>query len=69
MLNKDKVNKLNEFIELANTNDKQLSKMNYKDKQKVFKAKSKLCKLVFVSNDKKGKGKTYIKPKEVNKNE
>lgn len=52
---KDKQEKLTELISLANTSDKKLSKMNYKDKQKVFKAKSNLCKLFH--NSSKG---TYI---------
>lgn len=47
--------KLNKLIQLANTSDKKLSKMNYKEKQKVYKAKSSLGKLKYDSS----KG-TYI---------
>ena len=50
-----------------NKEDK-LEKLNYKEKQKYYRAKNKLCKVVFVSRNKRGKGLTYRKPKEV-KNE
>ena len=48
-MNKDKRKNLEETIRLANKTDKQISKMNYKEKQKVYKAKSSLCKLVWNS--------------------
>lgn len=40
---KDKKEKLEELINLANTPDEELEKMNFRDKQKVYKAKNKLC--------------------------
>lgn len=47
----DKRNKkLEEAIKLANTSEEDLEKMNYKEKQKVFKAKSSLCKIVWDSS-------------------
>lgn len=50
MINKNKIKALEETIKLANTPDKKIDKMNYKEKQKVYKAKSSLCKLVWNSN-------------------
>lgn len=41
---KDKKEKLEELINLANTPEEELEKMNFRDKQKVYKAKNKLCK-------------------------
>ena len=49
---------IQELINLANTSDKDLSKMNFKEKQKVFKAKNQLCNKFWDSS----KG-TYVKPK------
>ena len=43
--------KMEELINYANTRDKKLEKMSYKEKQKVFKAKSSLCKLVWNSKN------------------
>lgn len=40
---KDKKEKLEELINLANTPEEELEKMNFRDKQKVYKAKNKLC--------------------------
>jgi len=40
---KDKKEKLEELINLANTPDEELEMMNFRDKQKVYKAKNKLC--------------------------
>ena len=48
-----------------NVDLKELEKLTYKEKQKYYRAKNKLCKVVFVSRNKKGKGLTYRKPKEV----
>lgn len=60
----DKRNKkLEEAIKLANTSEEDLEKMNYKEKQKVFKAKSSLYKIVWDSS----KG-TYKKANEVGVN-
>jgi len=53
--------KLKELVELANMTEKQLEKADYKLKQAHYRAKSKLCKIFFVSQDKEGNGKTYIK--------
>lgn len=58
--------KLEKLISITNIDDKQLAKLNYKEKQEYYKAKSKLCNISFVSRDKNGKGMTYRKPKEVN---
>lgn len=41
---KEKNKELEELINLANTSDEDLKKMNYRDKQKVYKAKNRLCK-------------------------
>lgn len=59
-----KNNKLKELLEITNISDEEFEKLNYKEKQKYFKAKSQLCKVVFVSKDKKGNGITYRNPKE-----
>ena len=55
---KTKSEKLKELINLANTSDKDLSKMNYKEKQKVFKARNQLCNKFWDSSKD-----TYVKPK------
>lgn len=60
---KERKEKLEKLIKLTNTSDEDLAKMNFKEKQAVFKAKNSLCKIVFVSRDKNGKGLTYRKPK------
>ena len=57
--NEKKLKKLQETIKLAETSDKKLEKMSWKEKQKVFKAKSSLCKVVWNSSEKG----TYRKPK------
>lgn len=44
--------KIKELLELANTPDEELEKMNYKEKQAVYRAKSKLCNVVWKSNEK-----------------
>lgn len=63
MLNKK--DKLKELLDIVNISEKQFDKLNYKEKQRYFKAKSKLARIVFTSRDKNGKGITYIKIKEV----
>ena len=55
--------KIEELIELANTDEKTLETLDYKQKQKVYAAKNKLGKIVFNSRNEKGVGITYIKPK------
>ena len=54
-----KLKKLKETVDLANTSDKKLEKMSWKEKQKVYKAKSSLCRVVWNS----GEQGTYRKPK------
>lgn len=61
---KDKKDKLKELKNIVNITDKQFEKLDFKEKQKYFKAKCKLANVSFVSRDKNGKGLTYIKPKE-----
>lgn len=65
---KTRSEKLQELIDLANTPDEEIQKMSFRDKQKVFKAKSQLCHKCWDSS----KG-TYVKPKKrivmKNKNE
>lgn len=57
--------KLKELLEITNISEEEFEKLDFKGKQRYFKAKNKLCKLSFVSRDKNGKGITYRKPKEV----
>lgn len=59
-----KESKLNELLKITNISEEELSKLSFKDKQKYFKAKNKLCNIAFTSRDKNGKGITYVKPKE-----
>lgn len=67
MLNKEerRKRKLEKMIKITNISDKDFEKLNYKEKQQYFRAKSKLCNVVFTSRDKNGKGMTYRKPKDV----
>lgn len=58
--------RLKELLDIVNISEKQFEKLDYKGKQRYFKAKSKLSKISFVSIDKNGKGITYVKPKEEN---
>lgn len=58
-----KTNKLDELLKIVNITEEELEKLNYKDKQKYFKAKNKLGSLIFVSRDKNGRGLTYRKHK------
>lgn len=53
-----KYKKIEELKKIADVSEEELSKMNYKEKQGVFRAKSKLCKVFH-------RGGTYIKRKEV----
>ena len=50
MISKDKIKDLERLIKLANIPEKKINKMNYKGKQKVYKAKSSLCRLLWNSN-------------------
>lgn len=59
-IKKDK--KLQELLKITNISDKELANLNFREKQKYYKAKSKLCTVAFVSKDKNGKGVTYRKP-------
>jgi hypothetical protein len=68
MIDKNKEDKLEKLLKIVSISDEELEKLNYKEKQTYYRAKNKLCKVVFVSRNKRGKGLTYRKPKEV-KNE
>lgn len=57
--------KLDKLLKITNISDKELEKLDYKSKQQYFKAKSKLCTVVFTSRDKNGKGLTYRKLKAI----
>lgn len=65
MLDKNKEDKLEKLLKIVSISDEELEKLTYKEKQKYYRAKNKLCKVVFVSRNKKGKGLTYRKPEEV----
>ena len=71
MINSDikRKKKLEKLLKIANIDDKKLNKLNYKEKQKYFKAKRSLGKIFFKSVDSSGKGITYIKSKEVKQSE
>lgn len=56
--------KIEKLLKITNISDKELSKLDYKEKQQYYRAKSKLCTISFVSRDKNGKGITYRKTKE-----
>ena len=58
-VNKNK--KLEELLKITNISEEEIDKLDYKEKQKYYKAKSKLCRISFVSRDKTGKGITYKK--------
>lgn len=53
--------KLEELLKITDISEEELEKLDYKEKQKYYKAKSKLCRISFVSRDKTGKGITYKK--------
>jgi len=59
--------KKEEIIKLASLDDSKIEKLDYKEKQKCYRAKSRVGRYVFVSKDEKGKGITYRKEK-VNEN-
>lgn len=61
--------KLEKLLKKTNISEHQLDKLNYKEKQQYFRAKSKLCTISFISRDKDGKGITYRKEKEKIQNE
>lgn len=60
--------KLKEALEITSISDEEFEKLDFKGKQRYFKAKNKLCKVFFTSKDKKGKGITYRKPKDEEEN-
>lgn len=55
--------KIKELLKITNISTKEFEKLDYKGKQKYFKAKQKLCNVYFISRDKKGNGITYTKSK------
>lgn len=55
---KERKQEIDDLIKLANTPEEEYSKMSYKEKQAVFRAKNKLCKFLF-------RGGTYTKRKVV----
>ncbi len=59
MEEKLKREKIEELIKIANTPEEELSKMSFKEKQKVFSAKNKLCKVFY-------RGGTYVNRKNRN---
>ncbi len=58
-LEKSKKEKL--IIKLASLDDSKIEKLTYKEKQKCFKAKSRVGRYVFISKNNGGKGVTYRK--------
>lgn len=53
--------KLEELLKITDISEEEIEKLDYKEKQKYYKAKSKLCRISFVSRDKDGNGITYKK--------
>ena len=53
--------KLYELLKITNISKDQLEKLNFKEKQKYFKARNKLCKIFFISKNNQGIGLTYKK--------
>ena len=49
------------IIKLASLDDSKIEKLTYKEKQKCFKAKSRVGRYVFISKNNDGKGTTYRK--------
>jgi hypothetical protein len=47
--------------QVINTTDEELQTKSYKEKQEFYKKKRRIGRIVFISNDKNGNGKTYIK--------
>ena len=64
MIGNTYTDKLKEMIELANMPEEEVEKLDYKGKQKYYRAKSKLGTKIHTSRDKNGKGITYRKKKE-----
>lgn len=62
--NTEKEKRIKEMIKLANMSEKELEKLDYKGKQRYYKAKSNLGTIIHTSRDKDGKGITYRKQKE-----
>lgn len=65
---KNKKDKLEELLEITNITEEEFDKLDFKGKQRYFKAKNKLCKIFFVSKNKEGKGVTYRNPERKRKN-
>ena len=63
MLENPAKRKLVKLLEITEISDAQVKKLNYKEKQKYYKAKNQLKKILFFSRDSKGKGITYKKKK------
>ena len=63
MISDKRNNKLQELLKITNISVEELENLNYKDKQKYFQAKNKLCKVFFVSKNANGKGLIYKKIK------
>lgn len=61
MLENPAKRKLVKLLEITNISADKVEKLNYKEKQKYFKAKSQLKKICFFSRDSKGQGITYKK--------
>lgn len=55
MLDKNRKDRLEELLKIVSISDEELEKLTYKEKQKYYRAKNKLCKVVFVSRNKKEK--------------
>lgn len=63
MLENPTKRKLVKLLEITNISANKVEKLNYKEKQKYFKAKSQLKKICFFSRDSNGQGITYKKKK------
>lgn len=61
-----------EIDQVINTTDEELKTKNYKEKQEFYRKKRRIGRIVFISNDTKGNGNTYIKkgmPSKIEKQE
>ena len=56
-----KEEKKENLLKLAQMNDEEVEKLDYKGKQRHYAARAKLCKIVHISRNKKGKGITFKK--------
>lgn len=63
MLENPAKRKLVKLLEITDISADKVEKLNYKEKQKYFKAKSQLKKIFFFSRNSKGQGITYKKKK------